>query len=186
MSAGWPSASTIATRCNSPPDKFWTSRSMRSSMRSGLQTSVWNWGSRNDERIFLKKSWRTVPWNFGEIFCGFMLTDMAGSFLPLSGSKLPASRRQKVVFPVPFSPIMTMISESVKSPAWTRMWKSPIVFSIDGYLKLRLLSIMSMSPASANRNCSDSSRKRKFSVGMFPSRKMLIPSRTDDGKLTTP
>jgi hypothetical protein len=31
----------------------------------------------------------------------------------------------KVVLPVPFSPSITMISESVKDPASTDMWKLP-------------------------------------------------------------
>ena len=35
-------------------------------------------------------------------------------------------------------------------------------------------------------NVSASSRKRKFSVGTKPARKMLIPSRTEKGIVTTP
>ena len=35
-------------------------------------------------------------------------------------------------------------------------------------------------------NVSAKSRKRMFSVGMKPSKKILIPSRTVNGKVTTP
>ena len=52
-------------------------------------------------------------------------------FLP-SGFSAPASILQKVVFPVPFSPIITIISESVNLPASIFRWKPPRVFSIDG------------------------------------------------------
>lgn len=36
------------------------------------------------------------------------------------------------------------------------------------------------------RNVRDSSRKRMFSVGRNPSRKMFMPSRTEKGMVTTP
>ncbi|KAF1364727.1 hypothetical protein EJ07DRAFT_98465 [Lizonia empirigonia] len=94
-----------------------------------------------------------------------------------SGCIAPASILQNVVFPVPFSPIMTMISESLNSPDSMDSLKLPWSW---------LWSIMNSSPASPMRNCNDSSRKRRFSVGMLPSRKMLIPSRTDAGSVTTP
>lgn len=42
-----------------------------------------------------------------------------------SGARRPANIRMKVVFPVPFSPNMTMISESLNSPAIMSRWKSP-------------------------------------------------------------
>ena len=42
-----------------------------------------------------------------------------------SGFSLPASRRMKVVFPVPFSPNKTTISDSVKSPPSTCSVKLP-------------------------------------------------------------
>lgn len=38
-----------------------------------------------------------------------MLIFISGTFEVPSGFKAPARRRQKVVFPVPFSPIMTTI-----------------------------------------------------------------------------
>ncbi|KEQ72016.1 hypothetical protein M436DRAFT_49945 [Aureobasidium namibiae CBS 147.97] len=41
---------------------------------------------------------------------------IGGTLLVPSGFSAPASILQKVVFPVPFSPIMTRISESVNSP----------------------------------------------------------------------
>lgn len=108
-----------------------------------------------------------------------MLILMSGTEPLLSGLRAPARRRQKVVFPVPFSPIMTMISESVKSPESIRRLKLPSFFSILGYLKARDLSIANSSAVSAMRKVRDSSRNRRFSVGMWPSRKMLIPSRTE-------
>ncbi|ROT36949.1 hypothetical protein SODALDRAFT_280794 [Sodiomyces alkalinus F11] len=186
MSAGMPRASTMATRCNSPPDRFLTSWSMKSSSLRGLTTSVWNWGDRKAALIFLKKSWRTVPSNLGVMVCGFMLMRISGIWDLVSGLRAPASRRQKVVLPVPFSPIMTMISESVNSPASMRRRKLPSIFSILGYLKARDLSRAYSSVPSAIRKVNDSSRKRRFSVGMWPSRKMLMPSRTDCGRVTTP
>ncbi|KAI5818758.1 hypothetical protein BZA77DRAFT_332610 [Pyronema omphalodes] len=124
----------MATRCNSPPDKCLTSWSMKSSILRGLKAA----------RTFLRRSSRTVPGNLGLIFWGFMEIDILGTLRVPSGCSAPASILQKVVFPVPFSPIMTIISESVKSPASTLRWKPPRVFSKVG----------------------DSSRKRKFSVGM--------------------
>ncbi|ODQ78910.1 hypothetical protein BABINDRAFT_172165 [Babjeviella inositovora NRRL Y-12698] len=178
MSAGTPSAKTMATRCNSPPDKCWTSWSMIPSIFNGLTTSA--------TLIFFKNNWRTVPGNFGAIFCGFMETFIFGAVLPSSGEIAPANNLQKVVLPVPFSPIMTMISESVKSPAWIFKWKSPWVYSIPGYWNAREASWTNASLASDILNCKDSVLKRKFSVGMLPSKKMLIPSRTDAGKVTTP
>ncbi|EME50137.1 hypothetical protein DOTSEDRAFT_59265 [Dothistroma septosporum NZE10] len=131
----------MATRCSSPPDKFCTSWSMKSSILSGLNAAL----------IFLKNNWRTVPVNFGVIFCGFMLIIL-----------------QNVVFPVPFSPIMTRISESVKSPDLTVRLKPPNVQDMSGYPYARFLSARYSSPASPTRKVRDSSRKRKFSVGMLP------------------
>ncbi|ELU16174.1 hypothetical protein CAPTEDRAFT_97664 [Capitella teleta] len=44
---------------------------------------------------------------------------------PSSGCRRPASILMNVVFPVPFSPNMTMISESVNSPASMDNLKEP-------------------------------------------------------------
>mmetsp|Transcript_18247 Transcript_18247/g.38170 ORF Transcript_18247/g.38170 Transcript_18247/m.38170 type:complete len:125 (-) Transcript_18247:156-530(-) len=41
-SAGLPSATVMATRCSSPPDKCFTSWSMRFSISNGFSTSDWN------------------------------------------------------------------------------------------------------------------------------------------------
>ncbi|KAF8867116.1 hypothetical protein BDZ45DRAFT_700103 [Acephala macrosclerotiorum] len=137
---------------------------MNSSSFRGLTTSVWNWGSRKAVLIFLKKSCRTVPSNFGVIFWGFMLTFIPGTFWLPSGFKAPARSLQKVVLPVPFSPIMTMISESVKSPDSMLSLNSPRVFCMDGYLKARVRSTMNSSAASAIRKVKDSSLNRRFSM----------------------
>ena len=66
------------------------------------------------------------------IFCGFMEMFIGVICLPPSGFSAPASIRQNVVFPVPFSPIMTMISESVNSPPLTVSSKPPSVFIMLG------------------------------------------------------
>lgn len=90
-----------------------------------------------------------MPVNFGVIFCGFIDMFIGGTDWVPSGFSAPASIRQNVlcisaieklillsaisyVLPVPFSPIMTTISESVNSPASTARWKPPKVFSIFG------------------------------------------------------
>ncbi|ORX67325.1 hypothetical protein DL89DRAFT_275743 [Linderina pennispora] len=145
-----------------------------SSMRMGLATSVWNCGCMNMVRIFLSSSMRTVPANLGAIFCGLYETLSCGMVTSLSGASRPASMRISVVFPVPFSPSSTMICESLNSPASTLS------------LKLPRRSIISSWACSTRRNDSDSWRKRMFSVGILPSRKMLMPSRTENGMVTTP
>ncbi|ORY93438.1 hypothetical protein BCR43DRAFT_532409 [Syncephalastrum racemosum] len=126
-------------------------------MLRGLTTSVWNWGFRKAALIFFRNSMRTVPGNLGEIFWGLYETFNSGTFLSPSGLSRPAKRRMNVVLPVP----MTTISESVNSPAWTSSLKSPRVL-------LRSLAIAMSSACSAMRN------------------KMLIPSRTEAGRVTTP
>lgn len=70
MSEGKPRHMTMATRCSSPPDSSCTPLSMMASMLMGLITSLTNCGFTYMSRIFLCSSCRTVPWNFGEIFCG--------------------------------------------------------------------------------------------------------------------
>ncbi|KAL2182525.1 hypothetical protein L209DRAFT_696052, partial [Thermothelomyces heterothallicus CBS 203.75] len=65
---------------SSPPERFFTSWSMKSSSLRGLTTSVWNWGDRKAALIFLKKSCRTVPSNLGVMVCGFMLILISGTF----------------------------------------------------------------------------------------------------------
>jgi len=84
-------------------------------------------------RTFLWSSWRTVPWNFGEIFCGLYDTLSCGTPSEAASSRSPDSSaatassllsspaimRINVVLPVPFSPNMTTISESVKVPSST-------------------------------------------------------------------
>ncbi|KAJ3742732.1 hypothetical protein DFH05DRAFT_1536478 [Lentinula detonsa] len=122
----------------------------------GFNTSVWNCGCMKACLIRFNSNIRTVPGNLGDIVWGLRDTDSVCLSVSISGVS-PASRRTNVVFPVPFSPSMTIISESVKEPA-----------SIDN----------------------DSSRKRRFSVGMKPSKKILIPMLTvrirNDGIVTTP
>ena len=166
MSAGIPKANTIATLCNSPPDNVCTSWSTMSSIFNGFTTSVWNCGCKKAALIFLKNNCLTVPVNFGAIFCGFIETFNFGISWPPSGAMAPAKSLQKVVLPVPFSPIITKISEFVKSPASTRNLKSPWVFCKLGYSKELDLSKIKSSAASANLNCNDSVLNRKFSVGI--------------------
>ncbi|EIM89140.1 uncharacterized protein STEHIDRAFT_129667 [Stereum hirsutum FP-91666 SS1] len=158
----------IATLCSSPPDNVFTSWSMIGSKFIGLSTSVLNCGCMNAALICFNSNILTVLANFGLIVCGFKLTArlcLASS--PASGTS-PARRRTKVVLPVPFSPNMTMISESVKEPASTVSLKPPRVL-------WRVLSMRISSAVSTILKERDSSRKRRFSVGMNPSRKMLIP-----------
>ncbi|KAJ7712728.1 hypothetical protein B0H16DRAFT_1667418 [Mycena metata] len=137
---------------SSPPDSVLTSWSIRFSKLIGLSTSVWNWGCMNAALICLINSMRTVPGNFGE----------------MSSGSSPARRRTNVVLPVPFSPSMTMISESVNVPPSTVSLKPPRVLC-------RVLSTITSSAVSTILKESDSSRNRRFSVGMKPSRKMLMP-----------
>ncbi|KAH9039175.1 hypothetical protein EDB84DRAFT_1587726 [Lactarius hengduanensis] len=155
-----PSASTMATRWSSPPDSVLT--------YIGLTTSLWNCAFMKAPLICFNKSMRTVPGNLGEIVCGLSDTAMLCLSVGLSGSS-PARRRTKVVFPVPFSPSMTMISESVNVPSWTVNLKPPRVLC-------RVLSTSISSAVSTILKERDSSRKRRFSVGMKPSRKMLMPA----------
>ena len=70
MSAGVPSAMTMATRCSSPPESVLTSWSISGSISIGFITSDMNCGWCAVSLIFLCSSMRTVPSNFGEIFCG--------------------------------------------------------------------------------------------------------------------
>ncbi|KAF8889679.1 hypothetical protein BD779DRAFT_1611028 [Infundibulicybe gibba] len=131
----------MATRCSSPPDSACL--------------------------ICLMSSIRTLPGNLGEIVWGFR--DTCSVCLSVSRSGVsPASRRTNVVFPVPFSPNMTMISESVKLPDSTVSLKPPSVLC-------RVLSMITSSAFSTILNDKDSSRNRRFSVGIKPSRKILIP-----------
>ncbi|KAJ7491896.1 hypothetical protein FB451DRAFT_1336058 [Mycena latifolia] len=148
---------------------------MRFSRFIGLSTSVWNCGCMNAALICLMSSMRTVPGNLGEIVCGLSDTCRLCVTAVSSGGS-PASSRTNVVLPVPFSPSMTMISESVNEPPSTVSLKSPSVLC-------RVLSTTSSSAVSTILKESDSSRKRRFSVGMKPSRKMLIPG---TGMVTTP
>ncbi|KAJ7739837.1 hypothetical protein B0H16DRAFT_1324807, partial [Mycena metata] len=155
-------------RCSdSPPDRVLTSWSIRFSKLIGLSTSVWNWGCMNAALICLINSMRTVPGNFGEMVCGFKDTWRFCLTVKSSGSS-PARRRTNVVLPVPFSPSMTMISESVNVPPSTVSLKPPRVLC-------RVLSTITSSAVSTILKESDSSRNRRFSVGIKPSRKMLMP-----------
>lgn len=115
----------------------------------------------------------------GDNICGFIDTLNFCSFARSSGISFPASSLTSVVFPVPFSPSMTMISESVNFPALTCSLNPPIVFVIDGYENLRDLGVETSSAVSEILNVSDSVRNRRFSVGIIPSRKILIP-RTEE------
>ena len=75
---------------------------------------------------------RTVPGKDGEMVCG--LSDTLSVCLSVSSSGVsPASSRTNVVFPVPFSPSITMISESVNVPDCTESLKPPSVFVMAGY-----------------------------------------------------
>ncbi|KIY47434.1 hypothetical protein FISHEDRAFT_66131 [Fistulina hepatica ATCC 64428] len=165
----------MATRCSSPPDRVFTSWSMMFSKLMGLSTSVWNCGCMNDCLIRLRSSMRTVPGNFGEIVCGLSDTENESFSVSSSGAVTPASMRTSVVFPVPFSPSMTMISESVKLPSSTVSLNEPIVLVMAGYEYCCVLVITISSAVSDILKERDSSRNRKFSVGMKPSRKMLRP-----------
>ncbi|KAI7825403.1 hypothetical protein BX661DRAFT_194146 [Kickxella alabastrina] len=164
-SAGVPRASTRATRCSSPPDRFLTSLSTISSILIGLTTSVWNCGFMKALRIFLSISMRTEPSTWGRSSAACL--------------RFPASMRISVVFPVPFSPSRMMTCDSVNEPPLTDSLKLPMVLVIDGYVYVWWRLISSSVACSTRRNDSASSRKRMFSVGMWPSRKMLMPSRTE-------
>ncbi|EIN08179.1 hypothetical protein PUNSTDRAFT_113774 [Punctularia strigosozonata HHB-11173 SS5] len=136
----------------------------------GFSTSVWNCGCMNAALICFNSSMRTVPGNFGEIVCGLSDTASCWAGLPSSGSSTPARSRMNVVLPMPFSPSITMISESVNEEPSTEILKLPRVFC-------RVLSRTSSSAVSTILKERASSRKRKFSVGMKPSKNMLIPTR---------
>ncbi|RKP01443.1 hypothetical protein CXG81DRAFT_4803, partial [Caulochytrium protostelioides] len=167
MSAGVPRQTTMATRCSSPPESFCTSWSMMFSIWSGLTTSVWNCGCIKAPLMRCSSNMRTVRVVFGEMVCGLYDTLSSGTSTSSSGFSRPASMRMKVVLPVPFWPSMTRISESVNPPSQTVSSKSPWVFFMAGYVKRRIFSLGSMSSAlSARRKVSDSSRKRRFSVGI--------------------
>ena len=121
-SAGLPRHSASAVRCNSPPDRLFTSWSRMGSSLSGLSTSVLNWGCAYASAMLAHSRDRTDPSNEGEIICGLYDTvnpPRSGSGVPLgvSGLSSPARMRINVVFPVPFSPSITTIWESVNSPA---------------------------------------------------------------------
>ena len=171
---------------------------MSGSIFIGRITSEMNCGCTYVSRIRLCSSWRTVPGNLGEIFCG--LYDMFSSGIshvsPCEGSGLsrPASIRMKVVLPMPFSPSSTMISESEKEPASTSSVKHVPFFGAISFLTMSGYSYAPARPDwwsssvadSASLKFSSTSRKRMFSGPMKPARKMLIPSRTPKGIVTTP
>ncbi|KAH9932883.1 uncharacterized protein B0H18DRAFT_1083130 [Fomitopsis serialis] len=159
---GLPSARTIATRWSSPPESD-------GSRFIGFMTSVLNCGCINATLMRFSSSILTVPGKLGEIVWGFSDT-LSDCFAVSSSGVSPASRRTNVVLPVPFSPSMTMISESVNVPDSTVSLNPP---------SCRVLSTISSSAVSTILNESDSSRKRRFSVGMKPSRKMLMPVRCE-------
>mmetsp|Transcript_44486 Transcript_44486/g.144411 ORF Transcript_44486/g.144411 Transcript_44486/m.144411 type:complete len:208 (-) Transcript_44486:1200-1823(-) len=133
-SAGFPSASTSATRCSSPPERYLTSWSSSRSISIGFITSVLNCGWMKASRIFLCSSSRTVPSKDGAIFCGLYETFSLGTCdaASPSGARCPANILMKVVLPVPFSPSMTRISEPEKEPASTCSVNVPSVFVIAG------------------------------------------------------
>ncbi|KXS17199.1 hypothetical protein M427DRAFT_97187, partial [Gonapodya prolifera JEL478] len=194
ISAGVPRHRQMATRCSSPPERAsWrrvrrgtklTDWSMMLSMLRGFSTSVLNCGCMNICLIRLRNNIRTdenkFTSNLGLIFCGLYDTCISG----MMASPPPAIIRMNVVLPVPFSPSMTIISESVNSPAAIK--SSPIDLDILGYRYRRILSCCNSSAVSARRKVRLSSLNLKFSVGMTPSKKMLMPSRTEKGMVTTP
>mmetsp|Transcript_55696 Transcript_55696/g.136714 ORF Transcript_55696/g.136714 Transcript_55696/m.136714 type:complete len:299 (-) Transcript_55696:954-1850(-) len=190
--AGCPRHSVMAHRCASPPDRWRTSWSSRRSISSGFVTSVWNCGCEYASRILRANSCCTLPGNLGVIVCGLCDTRSSGTSIDSSsGFRLPASMRMNVVLPVPFWPSSTTICESLKSPASTVSLNVPSVFTIVGYLYQPTV-LASPAPASRSSACSltlnesDSSRKRRFSVGTKPARNTLMPSRTPNGAVTTP
>jgi len=83
----------------------------------GLQTSELNYGC---EYVYYNldiKSSLTDPSNFGVIFYGLYDTAISGTpFTPLS---TPANNLINVVFPVPFSPNMTVIYDELNLPGYT-------------------------------------------------------------------
>lgn len=87
-----------------------------------------------------------------------------------SGLMMPASNRMKVVFPVPFSPNKTRISESVNPPFSTLNLKPPMVLHMFGYSYLLNFLASSRSVLSATLKEREKSLKRKFSVGTNPKR----------------
>mmetsp|Transcript_8518 Transcript_8518/g.25286 ORF Transcript_8518/g.25286 Transcript_8518/m.25286 type:complete len:224 (-) Transcript_8518:870-1541(-) len=190
--AGEPRQSTKATLCNSPPLSCFTLRSKIGSISMGRATSAWNWGCVSASPIFASRRSRTVPLKWVVRLCGLYDTFNSGkpsSSFKLSGLRSPASIRMNVVLPVPFCPNITRISLRAKPPAWTskRKPRSPIDFCNSGYAV-----IANLSSSSTSSVCSEilkvkaTSRNRKFSVGILPSKKTLMPSRTPKGIVTTP
>mmetsp|Transcript_136751 Transcript_136751/g.332426 ORF Transcript_136751/g.332426 Transcript_136751/m.332426 type:complete len:205 (-) Transcript_136751:105-719(-) len=103
-----------------------------------------------------------------------------------SGRSRCAMAAITLLLPQPFWPSMTMISLSEKFPDFTSSWKPPIFLVKSGYSVKFIRSVASTSCSSATLKVRDTSRNRKFSVGTKPSRKMLMPSRTLKGIVTTP
>ena len=82
-----------------------------------------------------------------------------------------------------------MISLSANPPALISSLKSPSTFVMAGYctVECRLASSSAwLCTFSATLKLSSTCRKRRFSVGTKPARKMLMPSRTLKGAVTTP
>jgi hypothetical protein len=104
----------------------------------------------------------------------------------LNSLSFPARIYTKVVFPVPFSPRRTTISDEQKEPFSIVSSKSPNFFLRLGYSYPCYLSLSISSDLSVNLKDRAKSRKRIFSVFMKPERKMLIPSLTEKGMVTTP
>mmetsp|Transcript_24506 Transcript_24506/g.37277 ORF Transcript_24506/g.37277 Transcript_24506/m.37277 type:complete len:206 (+) Transcript_24506:716-1333(+) len=125
-------------RCISPPLKLATLKSPRASMPNGLSTRRRNNRSCRARLISASNKSLTLPLNLrclGFIAWGLYETPRAAndgladpssmllaSYEPMATSLprcsllRPASNSIKVVFPVPFSPIMTMHSQSLKLP----------------------------------------------------------------------
>mmetsp|Transcript_9373 Transcript_9373/g.28173 ORF Transcript_9373/g.28173 Transcript_9373/m.28173 type:complete len:204 (+) Transcript_9373:2587-3198(+) len=199
-SAGMPRHMVMATLCSSPPDRCCTSWSISSSIRMGFITSVMNWGCMYESRMRLCSRLRTVLVNLGLIFWGLYEMLKPGiSTKWSSGFSMPASSLMKVVLPVPFSPSITIISESVKAPSSTLSTNlappRPSLASVFmvAFMAGYLYSWNFLGPSStfsdadsATLKVRDSSRNRRFSVGTKPARKMLMPSRTPKGMVTTP
>ena len=67
ISQGFPKQRTIATLWSSPPERFYTSLSIRESISRGFKTSVLKRLEFILSHIYVHKSSFTVPLNFGEI-----------------------------------------------------------------------------------------------------------------------
>ena len=156
----------------------------------GLTTSLKkDWWLIISPNLSCSNSW-TVPGYLGAIVWG--LYDIAISGISkevLSGRNFlfPESILTNVVFPVPFSPNKTIISQLEKQPSSTLSSKVPNFLSISGYLnKCSSFFFSITSVLSDILKDKLKSLNLIFSVGIKPSKNTLIPSLTPYGRVTTP